>query len=74
MPSLPTLTVSDTQLARLVEAFTDAAGYKSWLKAALLDEVQRREARRLDEEANSAKRAALESLAAELPAPDPVEP
>ena len=74
MPNLPTLTVSDTQLARLVAAFTDAAGYKAWLKAALLDEVQRREARRLDEEANSAKAAALESLAAELPAPDPVEP
>jgi len=41
------------------------------LKAALLDEVQRREARRLDEEANSAKAAALVALAAELPAPDP---
>ena len=74
MPNLPTLTVSDTQLARLVAAFTDAAGYKAWLKAALLDEVQRREARRLDEEHNAAKAAALESLAAELPAPDPVEP
>ena len=57
MPNLPTLTVSDTQLARLVAAFTDAAGYKAWLKAALLDEVQRREARRLDEEHNAAKAA-----------------
>ena len=74
MPNLPTLTVSDTQLARLVAAFTDAAGYKAWLKAALLDEVQRREARRLDEEHNAAKKAALVALAAELPAPDPVEP
>lgn len=74
MPNLPSITVSDAQLARLVGAFQDAAGYKQWLKAALVDEVTRREARRLDEEANSVKAAALESLAAELPAPDPVEP
>ena len=71
MPNLPTLTVTDTQLAKCVAAFTDAAGYRTWLKAALRDEVQRREARRLDEEANSAKAAALVALAAELPAPDP---
>jgi len=74
MPNLPTLTLTDAQLAKVTQAFTDAAGYKAWLKAALLDEVQRREARRLDEEHNAAKAAALESLAAELPAPDPVEP
>jgi hypothetical protein len=74
MPNLPTLTVSDTQLARLVAAFTDAAGYKAWLKQAVRDEVQRRAARRLDEEHNAAKKAALVALAAELPAPDPVEP
>ncbi len=70
MPNLPTLTVTAPQLAKCVEAFTDADGYKAWLKAALLDEVQRREARRLDEEANAAKAAAMAALAAELPAPD----
>ena len=74
MPNLPTVTVTDAQLAKCVAAFTDAAGYKAWLKAALLDEVQRREARRLDEEHNAAKKAELVALAAELPAPDPVEP
>ena len=72
MPNLPTLTVSDAQLARLVGAFQDAAGYKTWLKQALVDEVTRREARRLDEEHNAAKKAALVALDAELPAPDPV--
>ena len=74
MPNLPTLTVSDTQRARLVAAFTDAAGYKAWLKTAVRDEVQRRTARQLDEEHNAAKKAALAALDAELPAPDPVEP
>lgn len=71
MPDLPTLTVTGPQLARLVQSFQDAAGYRAWLKSALIDEVQRREARRLDEEANAAKAAALAALAAELPAPDP---
>ncbi len=71
MPNLPSITVTAPQLAKCVEAFTDADGYKAWLKAALLDEVQRREARRLDEEANAAKAAAMAALAAELPAPDP---
>ncbi len=74
MASLPTLTVTDAQLAACVGAFTDAAGYRTWLKAAVRDEVQRRTVRQLDEEHNAAKAAALESLAAELPAPDPVEP
>ena len=74
MPNLPSITVTDTQLAKCVAAFTDAAGYRAWLKAALRDEVQRRAARRLDEEHNAAKKAALAALDAELPAPDPVEP
>jgi hypothetical protein len=38
---------------------------------ASLPTLTRRESRRLDEEANSAKAAALVALAAELPAPDP---
>lgn len=71
MPNLPTITVTDTQLAKCVAAFTDAAGYRTWLKAALRDEVLRREARRLDEAANTAKRDALAAMESELPAPDP---
>ncbi len=69
MPNLPTITVTDTQLAKCVAAFTDAAGYRAWLKTALRDEVLRRESRRLDEEANTAKRDALAAMESELPAP-----
>ena len=47
MPTLPSITVTAPQLAKCVEAFTDADGYKAWLKAALRDEVARRTARAL---------------------------
>jgi hypothetical protein len=67
MPDLPTLTVTAPQLSRLVQAFGDAPTYQAWLKATLLDEVKRREARRLDEEANTAKAAALATLDGQLP-------
>ena len=72
MPNLPTLSLTQPQFDKCVAAFTDAAGYKAWLKQAVRDEVQRRAARRLDEEHNAAKKAALAALDAELPAPDPV--
>ena len=71
MPNLPTISITQAQLDKCVAAFTDAAGYRAWLKAALRDEVLRREARRLDEAANTAKRAALAAMESELPAPDP---
>ncbi len=75
MPNLPTITVTDTQLTKCVEAFTDAAGYKKWLKAAVRDEVMRRSARSLDEAHNAAKAAALADLDAALPPADvPTEP
>jgi uncharacterized membrane protein YheB (UPF0754 family) len=70
MPDLPSLTVTGPQATRLLQSFGDAAGYKKWLKQALLDEVQRREARDLDEAHNEAKRAALLALRDELPAAD----
>lgn len=69
MPNLPTLTITQAQLDACVAAFTDANGYKAWLKTAVRDEVLRREARRLDEEANTAKRDALAAMESELPAP-----
>lgn len=74
MPNLPSITVTAPQLAKCVEAFTDADGYKAWLKAALRDEVARRTARALDEAHNTAKRDALAALETELPPADvPVE-
>ena len=40
--NLPTISVEDAQLAVLVEAFTDDAGYKEWLRGALRAEVRAR--------------------------------
>ena len=73
MPNLPTISVTDAQLAKCVGVFGDAAGYRAWLKAALRDEVQRRTARQLDEDANTAKRAALAALESDLPPADVAE-
>lgn len=67
MPNLPSITVTAPQLAKCVEAFGDAEGYKAWLREALRDEVQRRAARALDEAHNTARREALEALETELP-------
>lgn len=55
MPTLPTLTVTDQTLyQRLVAAFhSDPAEYKAWLKNALRDEVQRREAQAIIDQANA---------------------
>ena len=68
---LPTLTVTAPQATRLLAVFDDAAGYRRWLKASLLDEVERREARALDDAHNTSKAAALAALRAALPEPDP---
>lgn len=73
MPDLPTLTVTAPQATRLLAVFTNVAGYQRWLKQALLDETLRREAARLHEVANVQVKAGLDALAADLPAPDPVE-
>ena len=70
MPTLPSIIVTVPQLAKCVEAFTDADGYKTWLKEAVRDEVTRRTARQLDEAHNATKRAALLALRDELPAAD----
>lgn len=70
MPNLPSITVTDVQLAKAVEAFGDAAGYKSWLKEAVREEVVRRTARALDEAHNAAKRDAIAAVEAALPPAD----
>lgn len=55
MPTLPTLTVNDqTIYDRLVAAFhSDPNEYKTWLKQALANEVQRREASSIISQANA---------------------
>jgi len=71
MPDLPTLTLTTkTETATILALFGDADGYLAWLAAAVRDEVERREARRLDEEANTAKAAALAAYETDLPPAD----
>lgn len=55
MTALPTLDVTDpTTYNRLVAAFhSDPAEYKTWLKRALADEVQRRESATIIDTANA---------------------
>ena len=73
MPDLPTLTVSQANFDRLVAAFPGATlaekavAYKAWLTNGLIDFAQAVEARRIDEEANTAKAQQLAALAASLP-------
>lgn len=71
MPNLPSISVTDPQLAKITEAFTDAAGYRSWLKTAVRDEALRRQAVVLTEAANTSVRDALMAVEAELPSLDP---
>lgn len=39
MPTLPTLTVTDAQAARLLAAFGSTDAYRAWLKKTLIDYV-----------------------------------
>ena len=74
MPNLPAVSVTADQLAACMAVFADADEYRAWLVGSLRDEVQRRTARQLDEEANAAKVAALAALDEELPPPVEVGP
>lgn len=44
MPTLPTLTVTQAQLDRLVAVFGDAPSYKEWLRTELVKYVTEKEA------------------------------
>lgn len=49
--TLPTFTITEqAKIDRLLAAFTDAAGYKEWLKQAIITEVRDREARKMMEQ------------------------
>lgn len=43
MPNLPTLTVTDVQLARCIAVFGDALTYKTWLRERLRVEIVQHE-------------------------------
>lgn len=43
MPDLPTVTITDTQAARVLAAFGTIAKYRAWLRAQVTDAVRERE-------------------------------
>jgi hypothetical protein len=80
--NLPTLSVSDAQSARILEAFKALFGttttaetvkaYKKWLAAQVRTVVVAEEGRRLDAAHEQTKRDALVTLEADLPNPETV--
>lgn len=80
MPTLPTLTVSQSHYDRIVAAFpgatpTDkAVAYQAWLTNNLIDLVESVEAAKIDAQAQAARRAALDALIASLPPRQPFPP
>jgi hypothetical protein len=73
MPTLPGLDVTQAQYDRIVAAFPGAtlaekaANYKAWLSNNLIDEVERAEARKIEDAANLDKQAKLNALRESLP-------
>lgn len=51
MPNLPTLTVTQAQLDRLIAVFGDATQYKAWLRTQLVRAVLEHEAEQIREKA-----------------------
>lgn len=72
MPNMPTITVSDAQLARITAAFpgnTNAekvAAYRDWLKAALRDRLATAELAALAETHNAARKAVVDDVESSL--------
>lgn len=80
MPNLPTISVSQAHFDRIVAAFpgddaaAKVAAYKAWLINNLIDEVERVEARSIEEAANADKQQKLKALRESLPARQEVTP
>ena len=82
MPSLPTITVTDTQQTRILEAYkalygttTTAdtiAAYKRWLATTVRDVVLAYEGQKIDVSNFAARASAMNALIAALPDPDSV--
>lgn len=79
MATLPTLTVTDAQATRILDAYKARFGtatqaetvtaFRRWLAAEVRSVVVANEARKIDETNNTSKRAAITALESELPDP-----
>jgi len=82
MPALPTITVSDVQQARILDAYKarfettttaeTVAAFKRWLTGEVRAVVMANEAQAIDEANNAAKRSALANIQLTLPDPDTI--
>lgn len=80
MPTLPTLTVTDAQATRILDAFKarfgttttaeTVAAYKKWLATQVRGTVLAYEAEKMDKAYNDSKRAQLAAMEAEFPDPN----
>lgn len=66
MRDLPTLTVTDSQAGRILDAFEDRAAYLAWLRKQLVEYVINVEQSRMQADALEQQRQAVTALRAEL--------
>lgn len=80
MATLPTITITDEQQVRILDAFKakfgtataaeTARAYRKWLTGEVRAVVEAYEGQQIDEANNASKRTALATLRATLPDPD----
>lgn len=66
MPNLPTLTVTDTQMTRLLQTFGDVNGYKAWLKQQIKTAVFDHESLQIQNQAKADVEARRAEISADL--------
>lgn len=66
MPDLPTITVTDAQATRILNAFGDAATYRAWLRQSVRDYVLSKEATAIRAEQQAKMDAAVAAINTEL--------
>lgn len=69
MASLPTVVMTEAQVARILAAFGGETAYRAWLRDRVVDHVVDHEQKRMAAEALTAQRDALAALRAELAEP-----
>lgn len=74
MPLLPTPEVTQAEYDRLLEPFESEAAFLDWVTGRIVEHATLHEARKIDEEANIAKRDRLAAFVETLPKKEPKPP
>lgn len=64
MPNLPTISLTQPQLERVIAVFGDAATYKRWLRGHLVDAVVAAEAKAIEARATAERNALVDEVVA----------